>query len=734
MTTFDGTGRRTTRETRVGDYRRGSRIRTTAAGTWFPALGPDDQPAGLLLVHPGVDLRVLLPTLQRLDELNLPGVLPAQPDLLNQAGRNWLVTLGAPAPVLGDLLDDGPHRLPGNAAAVLRDLAATLVSAHQAGLVHGRLAASSVVIGPEGTAQLTDWATNANAGQSDDVAAWTQLARLFAERWCADAPEAAAALARAVGATAGSGLAAGFEQLADLAGSARRDLLAEVAAAKAAGSSGKAGGSSGKAGGSSGRSAGSSGKPAGSSGKPAGSSGKPAGSSDRPTGSSGKPAGSSGKPASSSDRPTGSSGKSTTARVPELPAAFTRPPAERPRSAQKPPSPQPPRTAPPAQFAAPAAVVPTPAPAPGPVPTPTPTEPPAPGTPDTSGRPAPAAPGGRAAPVPLPGPVPPHAPVPPPAPVTPPRPVTPDTPVPPPAPVTPDASAVAADSVRTDPPVTAGRSAEPQPAPVPGPPGQPADGTRSDRAPEAPAVPDRAAPADAAAPAAPGGYPAWSPPERRAPEQPPPATPPGPPPVGYQRGPGDYPPPQPPFGHPPAAAPSVGPDPYGRYRPPTGSPDLDDGAPTGPLRQYRAGDQAGTDAGQDQTSKFRMVLIAVLVVALALASALLYLRVQRSNATADLQVQSVTLQSEPHGNVCMLYATLTVNGKPGTVTYRWTSDQNVADPVQSVSVGADQEQLVIGRGWMPDSSGTSADPLITIQVLSPTPGTASTQPAASCQR
>ncbi|HEY1974832.1 MAG TPA: hypothetical protein VGH89_43265, partial [Pseudonocardia sp.] len=537
MTTFDGTGRRTTRETRVGDYRRGSRIRTTAAGTWFPALGPDDQPAGLLLVHPGVDLRVLLPTLQRLDELNLPGVLPAQPDLLNQAGRNWLVTLGAPAPVLGDLLDDGPHRLPGNAAAVLRDLAATLVSAHQAGLVHGRLAASSVVIGPEGTAQLTDWATNANAGQSDDVAAWTQLARLFAERWCADAPEAAAALARAVGATAGSGLAAGFEQLADLAGSARRDLLAEVAAAKADGSSGKAGGSSGKAGGSSGRSAGSSGRSAGSSGKPAGSSGKPAGSSDRPTGSS--------------DRPAGSSGKSTTARVPELPAAFTRPPAERPRSAQKPPSPQPPRTEP---------------------------------------------------------------------------------------------------------------------------------------------------------PAAPGGYPAWSPPERRAPEQPPPATPPGPPPVGYQRGPGDYPPPQPPFGHPPAAAPSVDPDPYGRYRPPTGSPDLDDGAPTGPLRQYRAGDQAGTDAGQDQTSKFRMVLIAVLVVALALASALLYLRVQRSNATADLQVQSVTLQSEPHGNVCMLYATLTVNGKPGTVTYRWTSDQNVADPVQSVSVGADQEQLVIGRGWMPDSS------------------------------
>jgi Tfp pilus assembly protein PilV len=129
-----------------------------------------------------------------------------------------------------------------------------------------------------------------------------------------------------------------------------------------------------------------------------------------------------------------------------------------------------------------------------------------------------------------------------------------------------------------------------------------------------------------------------------------------------------------------------------------------------------------------------MVLIAVLVVALALASALLYLRIERANDTADLQVQSVALQSAPHGAVCMLYATLATNGKPGTVTYRWTSDQNVADPVESVSVGEDQEQLVIGRRWVPDSSGANADPLITIQLLSPTPATAATQPAAGCQR
>ncbi|MBO0849858.1 MAG: hypothetical protein J2P20_10385, partial [Pseudonocardia sp.] len=83
---------------RVGDYRRGSRLRTTPAGTWFPAVGPSEQPAGLLLVHPGVDLKVLVPTIERLVELDLPGAHLPQPELILQAGRNWLVADGPPVP------------------------------------------------------------------------------------------------------------------------------------------------------------------------------------------------------------------------------------------------------------------------------------------------------------------------------------------------------------------------------------------------------------------------------------------------------------------------------------------------------------------------------------------------------------------------------------------------------------------------------------------------------------
>jgi hypothetical protein len=109
----------------VGPYRRGARLRTTPAGTWFPAVGPDEAPAGLLLIHPGVDTRTLIPTIERLAELNLPGVLPPRPPLIEQAGRHWLATAGPPAPTLADLLGrGGPYGGPGNAAAVLSDVAA----------------------------------------------------------------------------------------------------------------------------------------------------------------------------------------------------------------------------------------------------------------------------------------------------------------------------------------------------------------------------------------------------------------------------------------------------------------------------------------------------------------------------------------------------------------------------------------------------------------------------------
>ena len=231
MTSPSSASRRLTREApRVGEFRRGARLRTTSAGTWFPAVGPDDQPAGLLLVHPGVDLRVLVPTIERLAELALPGVLTPRPALIEQAGRNWLVT-GAPAlPTLADVLETGPHRVPGNAAALLSDVAATLLTTHRAGLAHGAVDARSVLVGQDGAALLTDWGTNTTASAAGDVTAWTRLAELLAEHWCADDLVSAATLARAAHAAAGpTGLAGGFDQLRTLAHTAERATLARTA-------------------------------------------------------------------------------------------------------------------------------------------------------------------------------------------------------------------------------------------------------------------------------------------------------------------------------------------------------------------------------------------------------------------------------------------------------------------------------------------------------------------------
>jgi hypothetical protein len=217
---------------RIGDYRRGPRIRTTRAGTWFPALGPDNSPAGLLLVHPGVDLDVLLPTLRRLADLRLPGVLPVAPSLIEQAGRNWLVAHEAVTTAVAEVLDDGDHCDPGCAAAVLSDIGQTLLAAHTAGLIHGALSPLSVLVAHDGTALLGDWGTHpegAPAPVDADVAGWAQLAELLAARWTpADCPERAE-LRAAVQAARREGLAAAVQRLRRPAAGARRAALAATA-------------------------------------------------------------------------------------------------------------------------------------------------------------------------------------------------------------------------------------------------------------------------------------------------------------------------------------------------------------------------------------------------------------------------------------------------------------------------------------------------------------------------
>ena len=216
---------------KVGDYRRGARLRTTPAGTWFSATGPDEESACLLLIHPGVDTKVLVPTAERLAALDLPGVLPPRPPLIEQAGRNWLVAAGPPAPPLADLLGGtGAYRTPGNAAALLSDVATTLLATHHAGLAHGGLDARSVLVGQDGAALLTDWGTSPTATAPGDMRSWAVLVELLAEAWCTEDELAAAAFASAVRAAGGpAGLAGGIDELRALARTAERATLVETA-------------------------------------------------------------------------------------------------------------------------------------------------------------------------------------------------------------------------------------------------------------------------------------------------------------------------------------------------------------------------------------------------------------------------------------------------------------------------------------------------------------------------
>jgi hypothetical protein len=214
---------------RVGRYARGNRLRTTQAGTWFPGIGPQHEPVGLLLIHPGIELTLLRQTVARLVEIDLSGIPGPDPTLLQQAGRYWLITSGAPVPTLAEVLDSGIEQRSGTAAALLIDIASTVRATHAAGIVHGGLNTQSVLIGPAGNALVTDWSTNAAATTANDVSGWVKLVTRLTERWCVDRPTDAALLMRAADVATSGGWDASIHELVRLAVSPDRDGLAQFA-------------------------------------------------------------------------------------------------------------------------------------------------------------------------------------------------------------------------------------------------------------------------------------------------------------------------------------------------------------------------------------------------------------------------------------------------------------------------------------------------------------------------
>ncbi|MEU8619172.1 hypothetical protein [Streptomyces sp. NPDC048623] len=198
-------------------------------GTWHALLPlPDrsDEPAlGALRIDRTLPVREgarerLKAAVLGVARLRLPGT-PATVDLVVEAGEVWLITGRPPVPTLTDLLAadaPGPGLGPdaGSVASVLNETAQTLLALHAAGLAHGSLTGNCVVLGPDGTALLTEAALAMALGdgmstadlQRADIAAWAALARSLGDAWAPPGSPAAELFVRCGSVAESDGLGA----------------------------------------------------------------------------------------------------------------------------------------------------------------------------------------------------------------------------------------------------------------------------------------------------------------------------------------------------------------------------------------------------------------------------------------------------------------------------------------------------------------------------------------------
>jgi hypothetical protein len=145
-------------------------------------------------------------TVAAVRRLNLAGVVPVA-DLIGHQGRAWLVSASPVGPSLAGLTN---KLSPGVVATVLSDTGQTLMKLHAAGVFHGAVDPSTVVISPAGVALLSEVGiAAATAGRqptaNEDGAAWAALARTLG----GDHPTL-----QAVAAAAAAGLETGLRVLA----------------------------------------------------------------------------------------------------------------------------------------------------------------------------------------------------------------------------------------------------------------------------------------------------------------------------------------------------------------------------------------------------------------------------------------------------------------------------------------------------------------------------------------
>lgn len=177
-------------------------------GTWQDTSTADGRRVGALALpqQSQEQLTRVAATVSAVRRLNLPGVVPVA-DLVGHQGRAWLVSSSPVGPNLAGLT----NRLsPGVVATVLSDTGQTLMKLHAAGVFHGALDPSTVVVSPAGVALLSEvGVAAATAGTQptakDDADAWAALARTLG----GDHPTL-----QAVAAAAAAGLETGLRVLA----------------------------------------------------------------------------------------------------------------------------------------------------------------------------------------------------------------------------------------------------------------------------------------------------------------------------------------------------------------------------------------------------------------------------------------------------------------------------------------------------------------------------------------
>ncbi|NUT33773.1 MAG: hypothetical protein HOV79_11945, partial [Hamadaea sp.] len=149
-------------------------------GEWQETSTADGRKVGALALpqQEKEQLTRVVTTVNAVRRLNLPGVVPVA-DLVGHGGRAWLIAASPVGPALSTLAG----RLnPGAVATILSDTGQTLMRLHAAGIAHGSLDASTVVVSPAGVALLSEvGVAAASAGRTvtaqDDAAAWAELAR-----------------------------------------------------------------------------------------------------------------------------------------------------------------------------------------------------------------------------------------------------------------------------------------------------------------------------------------------------------------------------------------------------------------------------------------------------------------------------------------------------------------------------------------------------------------------------